>query len=123
MGTVMLGKLKASGIYTDILRFIKILKKIYIRKGPPGRFNKCHFTDTEQTFREIDKSIQREKASKIFIKLADDAMLANFMAGCRYWLMINLTLSSSGAQRAWLVPLTGNQASNVLKSGPRRFGV
>ena len=79
-GYLMLGKSETIGNNTDIFTAYHNAEKIYIRKGSPGgRFMNVASSGREQAFRDIDKNIQRETTSKDVFKVADEAILANFM--------------------------------------------
>jgi two-component system CheB/CheR fusion protein len=78
-GYLMLGKSETIGTNTDIFTAYNSTEKIYTRKGPLGRFMAVSSPGREQTFREIDKNVQKESTSKDIFKIADEAMLDNFM--------------------------------------------
>jgi len=112
---LMLGKSESVGSNTDLFKVYKNSEKIYIRKGPPGRFVTVASRDTEQNFRDIDKSIQQETANKDVFKLADEAMLANFMPAS---VLVNDkydVVQFRGSTEAWLTPPSGRPSYNVLK--------
>jgi two-component system CheB/CheR fusion protein len=121
-GFLMLGKSESIGNNTDIFKPHKNSEKIYLRKGPLGRFTNVTSRDTEQTFREIDKNIQKESANKDVFKLADEAMLANFMPAA---VLVNEKfdiIQFRGSTENWLVPPTGKPSFNVLKMAREGLG-
>ncbi len=75
----MLGKSESIGSNTDIFTSYNSTEKIYLRKGALGRYMNVASTGREQTFREIDKNVQKESATKDIFKVADEAILASFM--------------------------------------------
>ena len=114
-GYLMLGKSESIGNNTELFKAYKNSEKIYLRKGPLGRFINVASRDTEQTFREIDKGVQRESANKDVFKIADDAMLAHFMPAA---VLVNEKfdiVQFRGSTESWLVPPTGKPSFNVLK--------
>jgi len=114
-GYLMLGKSESIGNNTDLFKSYRSSDKIYSRKGPPGRFINVASRDSEQTFREIDKNIQKESANKDVFKIADEAMLANFMPAA---VLVNEKLDVvqfRGSTETWLVPPTGRPSFNILK--------
>jgi two-component system CheB/CheR fusion protein len=114
-GYLMLGKSESIGNNTDIFKPYKNGEKIYLRKGPLGRFINVASRDTEQTFREIDKNIQKESSNNDVFKIADEAMLANFMPAA---VLINEKfdiIQFRGSTETWLVPPMGKPSFNVLK--------
>ena len=114
-GFLMLGKSETIGNNTDIFTAVNTPEKIYVRKGPVGRFMNVASNGREQTFREIDKSIQRETNSKDVFKIADEAMLANFMPAS---VLVNDKfdiIQFRGLTETWLIPPAGRPSFNVLK--------
>jgi len=114
-GYLMLGKSESIGNSTDIFTVFKNGDKIYQRKGPLGRFTNVTSRDTEQNFREIDKNTQKESAVQDAFKIADEAMLANFMPAA---VLINDKfdiIQFRGSTEAWLVPPTGKPSFNIIK--------
>lgn len=114
-GYLMLGKSETIGSNTDIFAPFNNSEKIYTRKGPLGRFSQLNSHSREQTFREIDKSIQKESANKDIFKVADEAMLAHFMPAS---VLVNDKfdiIQFRGSTETWLVPPTGKPSFNVLK--------
>jgi two-component system CheB/CheR fusion protein len=121
-GYLLLGKSESIGVNTDIFKPFKNGEKIYLRKGPLGRFINVASRDTEQTFREIDKNIQKESASKDVFKIADEAMMANFMPAA---VLVNEKfdiVQFRGTTETWLVPPTGKPNYNVLKMAREGLG-
>ena len=114
-GYLMLGKSESIGNNTDIFKSYKNSEKIYIRKGPLGRFANVTSRDAEQSFREIDKNIQRENSNKDVFKIADEAMLAHFLPSA---VLVNEKfdiLQFRGSTETWLVPAPGKPSFNVIK--------
>jgi two-component system CheB/CheR fusion protein len=114
-GYLMLGKSETIGSNTDIFTPYNSTEKIYLRKGPLGRFMNVATNGREQTFREIDKSVQTESTNKDVFKVADEAMLTNFMPAS---VLVNEKfdiIQFRGSTEAWLVPATGKPSFNVLK--------
>ena len=72
----------------------------------------------EQTFRDVDKGISKEIAGKDIYKVADDAMLANFMPAS---VLVNDKfdiIQFRGTTETWLSPPTGKPSFNLLKMAP-----
>ncbi len=114
-GYLMLGKSESIGSNTEMFKTYKHSEKIYTRKGPLGRFTHVTSRDTEQTFREIDKGIQKESSNKDVFKMADEAMLLNFMPAA---VLVNEKfdiVQFRGSTEIWLVPPAGKPSFNVLK--------
>ncbi len=116
-GFLILGKSETIGSNTDIFTAYNSHEKIYIRKGPPGggRFMSMASNGKERTFREIDKNTQREGANKDVFKVADEAMLANFMPAS---VLVNEkfdVIQFRGVTETWLAPPSGRPSFNVLK--------
>ena len=113
-GYLMLGKSESIGNNTDLFNPYKNSEKIYSRKGPPGRFINVASRNTEQTFREIDKNTQKGSSYDVF-KIADDAMLANFMPAA---VLVNEKfdiVQFRGSTETWLTPPDGRPSFNILK--------
>jgi len=114
-GYLMLGKSETIGGNTDIFKAYNSSEKIYVRKGPPGRFMNVASNVKEQTFRNIDKGGQKENTEKDIFKIADEAMLVNFMPAA---VLVNDKfdiVQFKGSTETWLVPPTGKPSYNVLK--------
>ncbi|MDB5025501.1 MAG: chemotaxis protein CheR [Mucilaginibacter sp.] len=114
-GYLILGKSESIGNNTDIFKPYKNSEKIYLRKGPLGRFVSVTSRDTEQSFREIDKNVQRESANKDIFKVADDAMLVHFLPSS---VLVNEKfdiVQFRGSTEMWLVPPPGKPSFNVIK--------
>jgi two-component system CheB/CheR fusion protein len=115
VGYLMLGKSETIGTNTDLFNSYNSTEKIYIRKGPLGRFMAVSSPSREQTFRDIDKNIQKDSANKDVFKVADEAMLVNFMPPA---VLINEKfdiIQFRGATETWLVPPMGKPSFNLLK--------
>jgi two-component system, chemotaxis family, CheB/CheR fusion protein len=78
-GYLMLGKSESIGGNTDIFAPYNTTEKIYHRKGAAGRFMAIRSPGREKSFREIDQGIQRESSNLDIFKMADEAVLANFV--------------------------------------------
>jgi two-component system CheB/CheR fusion protein len=114
-GYLMLGKSETIGTNTDIFASYNIAEKIYLRKGPLGRFMNVASYGTEKTFREIDKNTQKESTEKDVYKQADEVILANFMPPS---VLVNEKfdiVQFRGATELWLVPPSGKPSFNLLK--------
>jgi two-component system CheB/CheR fusion protein len=121
-GYLMLGKSETIGTNTDIFTPYNSSEKIYHRKGAVGRFMAVSSPGREKTFREIDQGVQRESINKDIFKLADDAMLANFMPPA---VLVNEKfdiVQFRGSIETWLVPPTGRPSYNVLKMAREGLG-
>ncbi|RKR84843.1 two-component system CheB/CheR fusion protein [Mucilaginibacter gracilis] len=114
-GFLMLGKSETIGGSTDIFTAYNLAEKIYLRKGPVGRFMTVSSPGREQSFREIDKNVQKESFNKDIFKIADETMLANFMPPA---VVVNDKfdiVQFKGTTETWLVPPVGKPSFNVLK--------
>lgn len=114
-GYLMLGKSETVGHSTDLFASYNSVEKIYRRKGPVGRFMSVASTGRELSFREIDKGVQKESTNKDVFKIADEAMLANFMPP---GVLVNEKfdiVQFRGSTETWLVPPTGRPSYNVIK--------
>ena len=114
-GYLMLGKSESIGNNTDIFTAFNSNEKIYVRKGPLGRFMSVATNGREQTFREIDRGAQRQNDNKDVFKVADEAMLNNFMPPS---VLVNESfdiVQFRGVTETWLVPPTGKPSFNILK--------
>ncbi|MDB5031755.1 CheR family methyltransferase [Mucilaginibacter sp.] len=121
-GYLMLGKSETIGSNTDIFTTYNSTEKLYHRKGPLGRFMTVSSPGREQTFRDIDKNVQKENTSSDIFKMADEAILANFMpAG----VLINEKfdiVQFRGSTETWLTPPTGKPSFNLLKMAREGLG-
>jgi len=114
-GYLMLGKSETIGTSTDIFTPYSSSEKIYSRKGPLGRFMNVASFGKERTFREIDKNYRKAGSEKDIYKIADDAILTNFMPAS---VLINEkfdVVQFRGETEMWLVPPSGKPSFNVLK--------
>lgn len=114
-GYLMLGKSETIGANTDIFTPYDGAEKIYQRKGPVGRFMTVSTPGNEKRFRELDNIVQKESSEKDIFKLADEAMLANFMPAS---VLVNEkfdVVQFRGVTETWLVPPSGKPSFNVLK--------
>ncbi|WP_295716227.1 CheR family methyltransferase [Mucilaginibacter sp.] len=114
-GYLMLGKSETIGTNTDIFKVANSAEKIYTRKGPIGRFMAVNSPGREQSFREIDKSVQKESTDKDVFKVADETMLVSFMPAS---VLINDKfdiIQFRGPTETWLVPPMGKPSFNLLK--------
>ena len=114
-GYLMLGKSESIGNSTDIFTAYNSNEKIYVRKGPLGRFMSVATNGREQTFREIDRGAQRQNDNKDVFKVADEAMLNNFMPPS---VLVNESfdiVQFRGVTETWLASPTGKPSFNVLK--------
>jgi two-component system CheB/CheR fusion protein len=114
-GYLMLGKSETVGNSTDLFTSYNSAEKIYRRKGPIGRFMSVASSGRELSFREIDKNLQKESTNKDVFKIADEAMLANFMPP---GVLVNEKfdiVQFRGSTETWLVPPAGKPSYNVIK--------
>lgn len=114
-GYLVLGKSETIGSSIDIFTPFNSTEKIYHRKGAVGRFMAVSSPGRERSFREIDQGVQRESINRDIFKLADDAMLANFMPPA---VLVNEkfdVVQFRGTTDTWLTPPTGKPSYNVLK--------
>lgn len=114
-GCLMLGKSETIGNSTDMFASYNSTEKIYRRKGPLGRFMSVASSGRELSFREIDKNLQKESNNKDIFKVADEAMLANFMPAS---VLVNEKfdiVQFRGSTETWLVPPPGKPSYNVIK--------
>jgi two-component system CheB/CheR fusion protein len=114
-GYLMLGKSETVGNSTDLFISYNSAEKIYRRKGPIGRFMSVASSGRELSFREIDKNLQKESTNKDVFKIADEAMLANFMPP---GVLVNEKfdiVQFRGSTEIWLVPPSGKPSYNVIK--------
>ena len=113
-GYLMLGKSETVGI-TDIFSPYEFGEKIYVKKGDVGRFMNVATHGREQSFRDVDKGVQREAADRDIFKYADDAMLANFMpAGVLVNEKFDI-VQFRGTTDMWLSSPPGKPSFNLLK--------
>ncbi|MCC8425573.1 CheR family methyltransferase [Mucilaginibacter sp. UR6-11] len=121
-GYLMLGKSETIGANTDIFTPYNSTEKLYCRKGPLGRFMTVSSPGREQTFREIDKKVQQENSGNDVFKIADEAMLANFMPAS---VLVNDKfdiVQFRGTTETWLTPPIGKPSFNVLKMAREGLG-
>jgi two-component system CheB/CheR fusion protein len=114
-GYLMLGKSETIGPNTDIFKIANNAEKIYTRKGPIGRFMAVSSPGREQSFREIDKNVQKESSDNDVFKVADETMLASFMPAS---VLVNEKfdiIQFRGITEAWLIPPMGKPSFNLLK--------
>jgi two-component system CheB/CheR fusion protein len=114
-GYLMLGKSETIGNSTDIFTAYNSTEKIYSRKGSLGRFMPVSSPGRERSFREIDKGVQKESNVKDIYKVADDAMLANFMPASVLVDEKHDIIQFRGLTELWLVPPSGKPSFNILK--------
>jgi len=121
-GYLMLGKSETIGSSTDIFTPYNSTEKLYYRKGPLGRFMTVSSSGREQTFREIDKKVQNENSGNDIFKIADEAMLANFMPAS---VLVNDKfdiVQFRGSTETWLTPPIGKPSFNLLKMAREGLG-
>lgn len=121
-GYLMLGKSETIGTNTDIFKAYNSAEKIYRRKGPLGRFMAVSSPGREQTFREMDKSVEKESITNDVFKTADEAMLVNFMPAS---VLVNDKfdiVQFRGSTETWLTPPTGKPSFNILKMAREGLG-
>ncbi|HEY2583897.1 MAG TPA: CheR family methyltransferase [Mucilaginibacter sp.] len=114
-GFLMLGKSETVGTNTDIFSAFDGAEKIYHRKGPVGRFMTVSSSGSEKRFKELDNIVQKERNDKDIFKVADEAMLANFMPAAVLVDEKFDIVQFRGITETWLVPPTGKPSFNVLK--------
>ncbi|MES2376239.1 MAG: CheR family methyltransferase [Bacteroidota bacterium] len=114
-GYLMLGKSETIGSNTDIFAPYNSTEKLYRRKGPLGRFMTVSSPGRERTFREIDKIAQKDNTGTTVFKIADEAMLINFMpAGVLVNDKFDI-VQFRGSTEMWLTPPIGRPSFNLLK--------
>jgi two-component system CheB/CheR fusion protein len=121
-GYLMLGKSETIGSNTDIFSPYNSTEKLYRRKGPLGRFMTVSSPGRERTFREIDRLVQKESAGNDVFKIADEAMLVNFMPAS---VLVNDKfdiVQFRGSTESWLTPPVGKPSFNVLKMAREGLG-
>lgn len=121
-GFLVLGKSETIGSSTDIFTAYNSTERIYTRRGPVGRFTGINSAGREQTFREINKGIEKESAAKDVFKIADEAMLAGFVPAS---VLVNEKfdiVQFRGATETWLVPPIGRPSFNLLKMAREGLG-
>jgi two-component system CheB/CheR fusion protein len=114
-GFLMLGKSESIGASSDIYNAYNNAEKIYVKKGISGRILNMTSYRREQSFRDIDKGVQKESAEKDISKTADDIILANFMPPS---VLVNEKLDIvqfRGITETWLAPPAGKPTFNILK--------
>lgn len=114
-GYLMLGKSESIGTHTDIYSPYRSAEKIYLRKGPPGRFMNVASKSSEQNFQYIDKGDQRDEGKKDIYKVADEVMLAKFVPPS---VLLNDKfdiIQFRGATDNWLGQPQGKPSFNILK--------
>jgi two-component system CheB/CheR fusion protein len=114
-GYLVLGKSETIGTNTDIFKVANSTEKIYTRKGPIGRFMAVSSPGREQSFREIDKNVQKESTDKDVFKVADETMLVSFMPAS---VLVNEKfdiIQFRGPTETWLIPPMGKPSFNLLK--------
>ncbi|HEY4327153.1 MAG TPA: CheR family methyltransferase [Mucilaginibacter sp.] len=114
-GFLMLGKSETVGTNTDIFSPFDGAEKIYHRKGSVGRFMTVSSVGSEKRFKELDNIVQKERNDKDIFKVADDAMLANFMPAAVLVDEKFDIVQFRGITETWLVPPIGKPSFNVLK--------
>jgi two-component system CheB/CheR fusion protein len=114
-GYLMLGKSETIGSNTDVFTAYNNSERIFSRRGPLGRFMPVSSPGNERAFREIDKSVQKESNVKDIYKVADEAMLANFMPASVLIDEKYDVIQFRGATELWLVPPSGKPSFNIIK--------
>jgi two-component system CheB/CheR fusion protein len=113
-GFLMLGKSENIGSQTDMFTSFNNQEKIYKRKGDRGRFMPVTSQGGEQTFKDIDNSIQKETHKQDIFKQADQVVIATAPAS----VLVNEhfdIVQFRGATETWLAPPQGKATLNLLK--------
>jgi two-component system CheB/CheR fusion protein len=114
-GFLMLGKSESISKNTDFFIGHNNNEKIFKRNSARGRFMHVASQGTEQSFKNIDKSIKIEEAKLDIFKIADELVLSKFApAG----VLVNEhfdIMQFRGATDIWLTPAPGKASLNVLK--------
>ena len=114
-GYLFLGKSESIGNLTDIYSAYRPAEKIYLRKGPAGRFMNVASLSNEQNFRDIDRGKKGEDTKRDIYRLADEIMLAGFVPP---GVLVNDKfdiIQFRGATENWLGQPQGKPNFNVLK--------
>ena len=114
-GYLMLGKSESIGSNTELFSPYNNTEKIYQRRGAIGRIMNVTSTGREQSFKDIDKSIQRGNTNRDVFKIADEAMLNGFMPPS---VLLNDRfdiIQFRGVTETWLTPPPGRPSFNILK--------
>ncbi len=113
-GYLMLGKSETIGNSTDIFAVLNSTDKFYLPKGTPGR-PAAVAAGHEKTTLASDLALKKDASEKDVYKMADEAMLVNFMPPS---VLINERLDIvqfRGSTETWLVPPPGRPSFNILK--------
>ena len=114
-GCLMLGKSETIGNNTDIFSVLSSADKTYTPKGLPDRITSSGVAGLEKNVLAIDDNNKRNASEKDIYKIADGAMLANFMPPS---VLLNErfdVIQFRGATETWLIPPSGKPSFNVLK--------
>ncbi|WP_374949734.1 CheR family methyltransferase [Mucilaginibacter sp.] len=121
-GYLLLGKSESIGTLSDIYGSYRPAEKIYLRKGPPGRFMNVTSVSKEQSFRDIDHGKKGGEARRDIYKVADDIMLAKFVPP---GVLVNDKfdiVQFRGAMENWLGQSQGKPSFNILKIARNGLG-
>ncbi|AMR29918.1 hypothetical protein A0256_00060 [Mucilaginibacter sp. PAMC 26640] len=113
-GYLLLGKSESIGSHTDIYSPYRAAERIYLRKGPPGRFMNVASKTSEQNFRNIDHGEPRNEVKDVY-KMADEIMLAKFVPP---GVLVNDKfdiIQFRGATDNWIGQPQGKPSFNILK--------
>ncbi|RYY37987.1 MAG: hypothetical protein EOP46_00500 [Sphingobacteriaceae bacterium] len=114
-GYLLLGKSESIGSLTDIYSTYRPADKIYLRKGPVGRFMNVTSVSKEQSFRDIDRGKSTEDIKRDIYKIADEIILNKFVPPS---VLVNDKfdiIQFRGATDNWLGQPQGKPSFNILK--------
>ena len=114
-GYLMLGKSETVGNNTDIFTALSSGDRIYTPKGLTGRTASSGIAGAERNVLTIDENNKKDASEKDVYKIADEAMLANFMPPS---VLVNEkfdVVQFRGSIETWLIPPSGKPSFNVLK--------
>ncbi len=114
-GYLLLGKSETIGRQSDIFTSLKPNDKLYLKKGPDGRYMSVASYARETAFKEINRDLRKVEAEKDIFKIAEDAMLAHLIPPC---VLINEKfdiIQFKGLTDPWLSLPTGRPSFNLLK--------
>ena len=114
-GYLLLGKSETVGNNTDMFSVLNNADKIYTPKVLPGHIKSSGVAAIEKNVLAIDENNKKDASEKDIYKIADEAMLANFMPPS---VLVNErfdVVQFRGATETWLVPPSGKPSFNVLR--------
>jgi two-component system CheB/CheR fusion protein len=114
-GYLMLGKSESISLHADLFSSYNNHEKIFSRKGERGRFMPVTSAGGEQSFKDIDKSVQNESAGQDVFKIAGEAILTKYAPAS---VLINERydiIQFYGKTDNWLTINSGRASFNILK--------